>query len=214
LAKELVAQLKKRHLRNRHPLHRCGFHALIGGLCKRQPRRSVQRACACGQEWTCAKILRKKGAHGKKQRGELSTRTAPRTAAATKLRGIIVSSRMKIAPAQRPMSQDDTGGQGPLQRVAVGRRILMRLALRAGYGDRVAGSHPAPLPQRGAGLARSGTGPSPSQSRECSGVRRSANPAPQAPQPATHSNSRRPRSRPQWDKQTLTGRRNGHISTL
>ena len=37
----------------------------------------------------------------------------------------------------------------------------MRFSMRAGYGDRVAGSHPAPLPQRGAGLARSGTGPFP-----------------------------------------------------
>jgi hypothetical protein len=44
----------------------------------------------------------------------------------------------------------------------VGRRILMRFSMRARYGDRVVGSHPAPLPQRGTGLARSGTGPFPS----------------------------------------------------
>jgi hypothetical protein len=43
----------------------------------------------------------------------------------------------------------------------------MRFSLRAGYGDGVAGSHPAPLPQRGTGLARSGTGPFPMHSSPC-----------------------------------------------
>jgi hypothetical protein len=129
--------------------------------------------------------LRKKGARGKSN--EASCRPAPHLEPPAG--ECSVSSVVGGKPRLRAMSQDGTGGQGPLQRVAVGRRILMRLAMRAGYGDRVAGSHPAPLPQRGGRSRPQWDRSFPlTESGMLGGVRRSANPAPQALHPQRAQN--------------------------
>jgi hypothetical protein len=201
------------------------------------PQRATKVLALTGKNGPAEKWAYAKRRLWKKQRGELSTRTAPRTGGreASPLRVELPSVVGGKPLAERVCRNGTSGGQGPLQRVVIGRRILMRLAMRAGYGDRVAGSHPAPLPQRG-GRSRPQWGrsfplPTPTRGPTNTGPTKKLGPnnptdtrllggatlgEPRTPNPAlgTRSKLRWLRSRPQWDKQKLTGRRNGHISSL
>jgi hypothetical protein len=106
--------------------------------------------------------LREKATRRPRVSGPRSTLNRPLARSVACAGGITVSRQRKFARRAGSVAGRDLRKARSPARGGIGRRILMRLSTRAGYGDRVAGSHPAPLPQRGTGLARSGTGPSPS----------------------------------------------------